>query len=106
MRLAAVLLLLTLLAGCSRSAQRFTPEDWRATEKDQREDMAHDFARNHYRPGVSVAEVKHLLGEPDFDMNRGSLDYWIGSAMIDYIVMSIPVKTDGAAAAPEFWQTS
>ena len=47
-----------------------------------------------------------LLGEPDFDMNRGSLDYWIGSAMIDYIVMSVPVNEDGTTNPPEFWQTS
>ena len=87
------------------SPQRFNPAIWRMLGEDSRELMARDFVANHFRPGMSRAEVIELLGEPSPGFPQ-ELQYIVGSVWIDYVVLWVVLDSNGNAVRAYVYTTS
>jgi hypothetical protein len=89
----------------ARPATQFSANAWRDTPEDKREAMAKDFIANHFRKGMTRAEVIALLGNshPGFPQE---LQYIVGTVMIDYRVLWVRLDEDGKAVSATIYQTS
>ena len=106
MRLALTSLIVVLFAcgGCS-DPKKFSATAWQRAPWDKREPMAKDFIANHFRTGMTRAEVVALLGNPDPGFPQ-ELQYKVGSVMIDYRVLWVELDADGKAVSAKIYQTS
>jgi hypothetical protein len=87
----------TLVVGYRTLASptKFSPTVWKVIVEENREAMARDFIANHFRRGMSRAEVVALLGEPNAGFQE--LHYVVGSDFIDYVVLWVELNTQGNA---------
>ncbi len=86
-------------------ATQFSANAWRNTPEDKREAMAKDFIANHFRKGMTRAELIALLGTSDPGFPQ-ELQYIVGTAMIDYRVLWVRLDEDGKAVSATIYQTS
>jgi hypothetical protein len=84
---------------------QFSAHAWRNTPEDKREAMARDFIANHFRKGMTRAELIVLLGNSDPGFPQ-ELQYIVGTVMIDYRVLWVRVDEDGKAVSATIYQTS
>jgi hypothetical protein len=85
--------------------RKFSPMAWKSTSQDRRQTMAEDFVANHFRPGMSRAEIVSLLGEPDPGFPQ-ELQYVIGTILIDYVVLWVELDDEGKAVSAFIYETS
>lgn len=101
-------LLLATLAVVYRTyiaSEKFSPTIWRMLAEGSREAMARDFVANHFRSGMSRDEVIALLGEPSTGFPQ-ELQYVVGSAFIDYVVLWVVIDEHGNAVRAFIYTTS
>ena len=60
-------LALYFLTCGSSGGEEFSVSKWKAATKDQRRRMAEDFLKKYNSTGMSLEQVKELLGEPDYE---------------------------------------
>jgi hypothetical protein len=77
---------------------------WKTGVQVKRESMAHDFIANHFRPGMTRAEVVALLGEPNTGFPE--MHYIVGNAMIDYVVLWVVLDAHGKTVEAFIYTTS
>jgi hypothetical protein len=101
----------TLLALAASALWRATPptqfsvQARRSTPQHKREAMARDFVANHFRPGMTRAQLIALLGNSDPGFPQ-ELQYIVGHLMIDYRVLWVRLDDDGKAVSAIIYQTS
>ncbi len=86
------------------SRSRFTTKRWLEMKGSDRVAIAKDFVRNHYKDGMTVLELKKMLGEPDENMGSGLIVYDVGENYISQIVLSFNVSEDATTSNPMVWQ--
>ena len=58
------------LTGCNEiSAQSFSVAGWKSASKDERRRIARDFLNKYTTKGMSLSQLKELLGEPDYEID-------------------------------------
>ena len=64
--------LCSLACSITSGDQSFTISGWKAASKDERRRMTKDFLKKYDTKGITVAQIKELLGDPDYEHDTWS----------------------------------